>query len=109
MLILVLPLLAIPLGLNYGRVPRAGGLAAGIVLMLLVQKGLEFGMILAERGTVAPWAGSWSVLFFVAALGVAVFWRNATQISAPPPALLSIFGARAHGNPRLSRWRMLRS
>jgi len=89
-LLLFLPLAALPLGLSYGRSPPANGIAAGLVLMLFVQKSLEYGQILAEQGVIAPWAGTWPVVAVVAFGGGALFWRSAARVSTPPMVALSV-------------------
>ncbi|MEM8775610.1 MAG: LptF/LptG family permease [Pseudomonadota bacterium] len=50
------------LGLNLGRNVRSGGLVTGILLLLVVQKLLEFGLLKAQQGTIPSWAGSWPVI-----------------------------------------------
>lgn len=77
-LLLVLPFVSVVLGLNVGRMVRSGGLAIGIVLLVLVQKMLEYGLSLAQRGAVPPWAGTWPVVAMVAVLGLYAFHRSAT-------------------------------
>lgn len=94
LLMLALPLLAVPLGLSYGRAPRTGGIAIGIVLMLVVQKALEYGLIVAERGTVPAWASLWPIVLVISATGVVLFWRSAQRVSTPPLMNLSLDVAR---------------
>lgn len=76
-LLLVLPFVSVVLGLNVGRMVRSGGLVIGILLLLLVQKMLEYGLSLAQRGVVPPWAGTWPVVALVAAAGLYAFHRTA--------------------------------
>jgi lipopolysaccharide export system permease protein len=83
-LLIVLPLIAVVLGLQLGRVARSGGLAIGIMLLLLVQKLLEYGLSLAQRGVVPPWAGTWPIVALVAGLGFYTFRRTASGRSAFP-------------------------
>ena len=77
-LLLVMPFVSVVLGLNIGRMVRSGGLVIGILLLLLVQKMLEYGLSLAQRGIVPPWAGTWPVVVLVAVLGLYSFHRTAT-------------------------------
>jgi lipopolysaccharide export system permease protein len=63
---------------------RAGGLAMGIVVLLMVQKLLEYGLTLAQRGTVPTWAGSWPIVALVAFGGIYTFRRIASGRSALP-------------------------
>jgi len=83
-LLIALPLISIVLGLQLGRVARSGGLAVGILLLLVVQKLLEFGLSLAQRGAVPPWAGTWPVVALVAGLAIYTFRRTASGRSAFP-------------------------
>ncbi|MGF6859901.1 lipopolysaccharide export system permease protein [Rhodobacteraceae bacterium MBR-64] len=83
-LLLALPLVSVVLGLNTGRMARAGGLAMGIVVLLMVQKLLEYGLTLAQRGTVPTWAGSWPIVALVAFGGIYTFRRIASGRSALP-------------------------
>jgi lipopolysaccharide export system permease protein len=83
-LLIVLPFISMVLGLQLGRVARSGGLAVGIILLLLVQKMLEYGLTLAQRGVVPPWAGTWPVVALVAGLGFYAFRRTANGKSVFP-------------------------
>jgi lipopolysaccharide export system permease protein len=76
-LVLVLPLLAVPLGLNLGRHPRAGGIVTGVVILLIVQKTLEYGLQMARTGAIPAWAGSWPVVILTALVGAMMFSRTA--------------------------------
>ncbi|WP_158085759.1 LptF/LptG family permease [Henriciella aquimarina] len=78
-LILILPLLAFPLGVNLGRKPRAGGIVFGIVTLLIVQKALEYGFQMAETGAVSGWAGTWPVVFLTAVAGIYFFSSTAGE------------------------------
>ncbi|VAW01759.1 hypothetical protein MNBD_ALPHA07-546 [hydrothermal vent metagenome] len=89
-LLIVLPLIAVVLGLQLGRVGRSGGLAIGILLLVVVQKLLEYGLSLAQRGVVPPWAGTWPIVALVAGLGIYTFRRRARGRSALP-ALSPVF------------------
>jgi len=83
-LLIALPLIGVVLGLQLGRVGRSGGLAVGILLLLMVQKLLEYGLALAQRGVVPPWAGTWPVVALVAGFGLYAFRRTANGRSAFP-------------------------
>lgn len=74
---LVLPLLGVVLGLNLGRTARAGGAFLGIVVLLVVQKLLEFGLAQAGRGAIPAWAGAWPVVAGLTALSVWMFRQTA--------------------------------
>jgi lipopolysaccharide export system permease protein len=83
-LLLAMPFISVVLGLNLGRMVRSGGLVMGILLLLLVQKMLEYGLSLAQRGIVPPWAGTWPVVGLVVVLGLYTFHRTATGRPALP-------------------------
>lgn len=83
-LLLAMPFVSVVLGLNLGRMVRSGGLVIGILLLLVVQKMLEYGLSLAQRGLAPPWAGSWPIVALVAALGLYSFHRTATGRPALP-------------------------
>lgn len=76
-LLVVLPFIGVVLGLNLTRGGRSGGLVAGVVLLVLAQKLLEYGLEVAQRGAVPAWAGSWPVVVLVAVLAVVMFRRAA--------------------------------
>ena len=79
LLILILPLLAFPLGLNLGRRPKAGGIVIGIVVLLVVQKALEYGNEAAASGSIPGWAGSWPIVILTASIGGFMFSRAAGE------------------------------
>ncbi|MDZ4135013.1 MAG: LptF/LptG family permease [Paracoccaceae bacterium] len=83
-LLLILPLIGVVLGLNLGRVARSGGVAMGILLLLLVQKMLEFGLLKAERGVVPAWAGLWPIVIAIAIIAIVMFQRAANGHLALP-------------------------
>ncbi len=75
----ILPVLAftgIFLGLNLGRNARAGGLFTGILLLLVVQKLLDFGLFKAQQGLIPPWAGAWPT-FIILTIGSLLFFARA--------------------------------
>jgi len=76
-LLLILPLIGMVLGLNLGRTPRSGGIVIGILLLLSVQKLLEYGLALAESGAIPAWAGFWPVVLALAFAALIMFRRLA--------------------------------
>ncbi len=88
-LLLILPFIALPLGLGYGRSFSSTGIAVGVVFLLTVQKSLEMGLTLAIDGRIAPWLGTWPILGVVATLGGFLFLRSALTLSAPPLMIFS--------------------
>ncbi|MEL6325036.1 MAG: LptF/LptG family permease, partial [Pseudomonadota bacterium] len=89
LLLLLLPLIALPLGLGYGRSFQSTGIAVGIVFLLIAQKSLEMGQTLAIEGQIAPWVGTWPVIGVVAAIGAGLFLRSSLFVATPPLMLLS--------------------
>ncbi len=82
--ILVLPFLAVPLGLVSGRVERGYGIVLGLVILVVYHKCLQLGESLAERGQISVWLGIWPpFLIFVAASGY-TFVRACTGVGADP-------------------------
>ena len=89
LLLLLLPLIALPMGLGYGRSFQSTGIAVGIVFLLVAQKSLEAGQSLASAGSIAPWMGTWPVFGVIAVLGLGLFLRSALFVATPPLMLLS--------------------
>lgn len=83
-LLIVLPLIGVVLGLNLGRTPRSGGIVMGIFLLLLVQKMMEYGLLVAQRGTVPAWAGLWPTVIMIALAGAVLFQRAANGHTSLP-------------------------
>jgi lipopolysaccharide export system permease protein len=69
----VLPVLGVALGLRIGRGRPAGGVAAGILVLLVAQKVLENGKMRAGRGEIPDWAGAWPAVAAVAILALVLF------------------------------------
>jgi len=88
-LLLLLPFIAVPFGLNYGRNPSSAGIFIGVVFLMAVQKALELGQSLGAAGTVPPWAGIWSIIALVAVLAFYLFRKSAYKMGQPP---LTSFG-----------------
>ena len=86
---MVLPLIALPMGLGYGRSFQSTGIAVGIIFLLLAQKSLEMGNTLALDGRIAPWLGTWPVIAVISLLGVGLFLRSALRVATPPLMMLS--------------------
>ena len=89
LLLILLPLIALPMGLGYGRSFQSTGIAVGIVFLLVAQKSLEAGQSLANAGEIAPWMGTWPVFGVIAIIGAGLFLRSALFVATPPLMLLS--------------------
>ena len=51
-LLLLLPFIAVPFGLNYGRNPSSAGIFVGVVFLVSLQKALEFAQSLGAAGKI---------------------------------------------------------
>ncbi|ABI75469.1 putative permease [Hyphomonas neptunium ATCC 15444] len=76
-LLLAMPLIAIILGLNLGRVARSSGVVLGILFLLGVQKVLEYTLVQTSEGVIPPWMGFWPIVVVVAAASIFLFRRLA--------------------------------
>lgn len=74
-LLLIMPLIAIILGLNLGRIARSSGVVLGILILLGVQKVLEFTLVQASEGLIPPWMGFWPIVLLVALVALVLFQR----------------------------------
>jgi len=83
-LLLILPFIAVPFGLNYGRNPSSAGLFIGVVSLVSLQKALEFGQSLGADGVVPPWLGIWPVIGIVALFAFYIFRKSAYKMGQPP-------------------------
>lgn len=83
-LILILPLIAMPFGLSYGRHPPANAILIGLLTLIMIQQLLELAKSLALDGVVPAWAGSWAVISLVSVLGLLLFLRSAMTMAQPP-------------------------
>ena len=87
-LILLLPLIAVPFGLSYGRNPPSNAILIGLVTLIAIQQLLELAKSLALDGALPPWAGSWGVIILVSIAGLMLFLRSATTMAQPPLSAL---------------------
>ena len=90
-LLLLLPFIAVPFGINYGRKPSSAGIFVGVVSLLTLQKALEFGQSLGAKGTIAPWMGIWPLMGVVTLSAVFIFRHSAFKMGQPPLSIISIF------------------
>ncbi len=98
-LLLILPFIAVPFGLNYGRNPSSAGIFIGVVFLVSLQKALEFGQSLGAAGKIPPWLGIWSIIALVALFAAYIFWKSAFKMGQPP--LTSFAQQIAHYQGRL--------
>lgn len=90
-LVLILPLIAIPFGLSYGRNPPSNAILIGIVTLIAVQQLLEFGKSMALSGDIPVWLGSWSVIVLVMLFAGGLYYRSVFTMAQPPLSSLPSF------------------
>ncbi len=88
-LLLILPFIAVPFGINYGRNPSSAGIFVGIIFIIALNKVLEFAQSLGAKGVIPPWLGIWSTILIVGILAFYLFWKSAFKMGQPP---LTSFG-----------------
>lgn len=84
LLLLVLPFVAISLGLGHGRRFQSSGVIIGIGFLVLLQKLLESGEDLAATGAISPWHGTWPVILGVSIFSMGLFGFASRTSSTPP-------------------------
>ena len=78
-LLLIMPLIAVVLGLNLGRIPRSSGVVLGILFLLGVQKVFEYLLAISGEGGVAAWTVFWPFVGIVGVTALLMFQRLATR------------------------------
>lgn len=96
-LLLLLPFIAVPFGLNYGRNPSSAGIFIGVVFLVSLQKALEFGQSLGAAGKVPPWLGIWGIIGIVAIFAFFLFRKSAYKMGQPPLTSLQHWITHAQG------------
>lgn len=99
-LLLILPFIAVPFGLNYGRNPSSAGIAIGVVFLISLQKALEFGQSLGAAGKIPPWAGIWPIIIAVALFAFWLFRKSAYKMGQPPLTAVSHYISHIQGEIR---------
>ena len=84
LLLLVLPFIAVPFGINYGRNPSSAGIFIGVVMLLAINKSLEFAQNLGESGAIPPALGIWAIIGVVTAFAAWIFRASAVKMGQPP-------------------------
>ena len=92
--VLLFPLLAIPMGLGYGRSFQSISVAIGLILLVAIQKSLESGEAWARTGAIEPWLGIWPFVGGTAAIILIIFLRAALTNAPPLLASLTAFPSR---------------
>ena len=83
--LLVMPLIAMILGLNLGRIPRSSGILLGILFLLGVQKVFEYLLAISGNASVAAWAAFWPFVGLIAITALVLFQRLANRRILPGP------------------------
>jgi len=96
-LLLILPFIAVPFGLNYGRNPSSAGIFVGVVFLVSLQKALEFAQSLGAAGKIPPWLGIWGLIAAVAIFAFILFWKSAYKMGQPPLTSFSHWIAHTQG------------
>jgi lipopolysaccharide export system permease protein len=86
--LLIIPLLAIPLGLVTRRNERNIGIAVGVVLMVVYHNVINFGEAIATTGRVSPGIGLWLPFLLFAAFSLWLFAAVSTWPRENPVVLL---------------------
>ena len=84
LLLILLPFIGVPFGLNYGRNPSSAGIFVGVVFLVSLNKALEFAQSLGAAGKIPPWLGIWGIIGVVAILAYALFRNSAFKMGQPP-------------------------
>jgi lipopolysaccharide export system permease protein len=86
---LLLPLLALPLGMAAKRGRRAPGTVFATLALLLLYEALQFGESLAETGRAPAWLAVWLPVLAFGALGAWLF-RSSLQWPGDNPVMRSV-------------------
>ena len=83
-LILLLPFIAVPFGLNYGRNPSSAGIFIGVVMLVALQKAMEFAQSLGAKGAIPSGSGVWAIILALAIFAAWIFRASAVKMGQPP-------------------------
>ncbi len=82
--ILIVPFLAVPLGLVAKRSGRALGISVGVFILLLYHKVLEFGYDFAAEGSLSPYISIWLPTAIFVAVTARLYYVGAYQVGGVP-------------------------
>ncbi len=82
--ILIVPFLAIPLGLVAKRSGRALGITVGVVILLIYHKILEFGLGFSAAGDISPWLVIWLPTLIFVLLTARLYYIGAYKVGGLP-------------------------
>ncbi len=83
-MLFILPFIAVPFGLNYGRNPSSAGLFIGLVSIVALNKALDFAQNLGASGAIPPWLGIWGLMAMLAVFAAVIFFKSAFKMGQPP-------------------------
>ena len=81
---LVLPFLAVPLGLNGSRTSQFSGVVLGIFVLIVYEKTLELGGSLSGIGAASIWTGLWLPFVIFSVAGALLFYYVSHRVGADP-------------------------
>ena len=88
--ILIVPFLAVPLGLVAKRSGRALGISVGVFILLFYHKVLEFGLDFATEGIFSPWLTIWLPALIFILVTSRLYYVGAYQVGGVPLGNLEI-------------------
>jgi lipopolysaccharide export system permease protein len=91
--ILIVPFLAVPLGLVAKRSGRALGISVGVFILLLYHKVLEFGLDFATEGIINPWLSIWFPTLIFILLTARLYYIGAYKVGGTPLYKLELFSS----------------
>lgn len=88
--ILIVPFLAVPLGLVAKRSGRALGISVGVFILLLYHKVLEFGLDFSAEGTIDPLLSIWFPTLIFILITARFYYIGAYKVGGVPLRRLEI-------------------
>ncbi|TDI66443.1 MAG: YjgP/YjgQ family permease [Alphaproteobacteria bacterium] len=82
--ILILPLMAVPLGLNNSRTSQSWGVALGVLVLIVYQKVIELGSALSGVGAASPLVSMWLPFLLFLVVGAGLFYHVSRRVTADP-------------------------
>lgn len=82
--ILIVPFLALPLGLVAKRSGRALGITVGVIVLLVYHKLLEFGLGFSATGEISPWLVIWLPTLIFILLTARLYYIGAYKVGGLP-------------------------
>lgn len=86
---LLLPLLALPLGMAAKRGRRAAGTVFAVLAVVILDQALSFGEAMAEAGRTLPWLSVWLPVLLFAVFGAWLF-RSSLQWPGDNPVMRGV-------------------